>query len=284
MGKKNMTDISYKPLIEDMTWSFSRIESFDGCPYRWFMKYIKHYKDHDTFYASYGSFVHKIIELYYRGEITQPEMAVYFLKNFRKEVKGERPKDGIAKKYIENGTEYFKNFKPFPFEFVGVEQKIEFSLDGIPFVGYIDFLGKDGDDFVIVDNKSRDLKQRSKRAKPTVKDRELDEMIRQLYIYSEGVRQIYGKLPTKLCFNCFRNGEFIVEEFNMDAFEEAKRWASETIHRIAEEEYFDPKQELFMCKWLCGVSDKCEYEQEAKAERRWNRLHAGRERKDLYKT
>lgn len=35
-----MGEISYRPLIEAMTWSYSRLEIFDDCPYRWFLTYI----------------------------------------------------------------------------------------------------------------------------------------------------------------------------------------------------------------------------------------------------
>lgn len=35
-----MGEVNYKPIIQDMTWSYSRIKSFNDCPYRWFLKYI----------------------------------------------------------------------------------------------------------------------------------------------------------------------------------------------------------------------------------------------------
>lgn len=211
------------------------------------------------FYASYGSFIHKIIEKYYKGELKQSEMLPYFLKNYSSSVLGQRPKESTAQKYVMLGSDYFKNFKPFPFNMVGVEKRVDFDLDGIPFVGYIDFLGEKDGEYYIVDNKSRDLKQRSNRAKPTVKDGELDEMLRQLYLYSEAVYKEFGKYPKALCFNCFKNGEFIVEPFNEEAHQEAIQWAIDSIRRIEDEEDFESKEDMFMCTWLCGLSDRCPY-------------------------
>lgn len=54
-----MGEVSYRPLIEAMTWSYSRLEIFDDCPYRWFLTYIHtpKLKKEDKFYAAYG-FVH----------------------------------------------------------------------------------------------------------------------------------------------------------------------------------------------------------------------------------
>ena len=63
-----MGEISYAPLIEDMVWSYSRIKAFDDCPYRWYLKYIRHLHGKDMFFSDYGSFVHKLIELYFLGK------------------------------------------------------------------------------------------------------------------------------------------------------------------------------------------------------------------------
>ena len=94
---------------------------------------------------------------------------------------------------------------------VGVEKKVDFVVNGIPFVGYIDFLGEKDGDLYVVDNKSRILKPRSSRAKPTKADEELDAYLRQLYIYSAAVEEEYGKTPKSLCFNCFRDKLFIID-------------------------------------------------------------------------
>ena len=254
-----MGEISYRPLIEDMTWSFSRVESFDSCPYKWFLRYIKGWKENETFYASYGTFIHKIIQMFYEGELSKAQLPIYYLTHFKQEVVGAKPKESTVKKYIDCGMEYFKSFEPFPYKCLGVEKKVEFSIDGIPFVGFIDFLGEKDGDIYIVDNKSRELKPRSNRAKPTLKDAELDEMLKQLYLYSVAIKEEFGVYPKALCFNCFRNNQFIVEPFDENKLDEAKKWAVETVRRIENEEDFEPNEDVFKCAWLCGFSDRCEY-------------------------
>lgn len=257
-----MGEVSYKPLIDDMVWSFSRIEAYDSCPHRWYLRYIRKCPERDKFYASYGSFMHKLIEKYYNGELTKEQMLVVFLRDFKKEVRGFRPKESTLTKFINGAVEYLKNFEPFPYKLVEVEKKVEFEIEGNKFVGYIDFLGVDESDgeFVIIDNKSRDLKPRSTRVKPTVKDKELDEILRQLYIYCIAVEQEYGKLPKALCINCFRTGTFIQEPFKMEAYEEAKKWALEKIAEIGDDTDFEPNPNVFSCFWICGVSDNCEFD------------------------
>lgn len=256
-----MGEVNYGPLIDDMVWSFSRADSYGGCPHRWYLRYIRKCKEKDKFYASYGSFMHKLIEQYYNGELTAPEMLTTFLRDFKKEVRGFRPKESTVKKFIDGAVAYLTNFKPFPYKMLAVEKKVEFQINGHPFVGYIDFLGMDESDgeLVIVDNKSRDLKPRSTREKPTVKDKELDEILRQLYIYCVPIEQEYGKLPKALCVNCFRTGVFITEPFNMEAYEEAKQWVVQRIEEIKNDSDFEPNPDMFQCFWICGVSDSCEF-------------------------
>lgn len=258
-----MGDAIYYPLIHDMTWSYSRITTFEQCPYKFFLKYISDCEDIPMFYAQFGSFIHRLLERFYRGELSKDEMRMDFLLNFSTEVKGDRPSADLVEKYIRKGSEYLGSFEPFPYKMLEVEKKIEFELNGYKFVGFIDFLGEDEEGgLVIIDNKSRDLKPRSKRKKPTLKDVELDEMLRQLYVYSLGVLEEYGRNPTKLCFNCFKSGVFIEEMFNEDACHDAFRWVTNMIEDIELEEDFDPSLDYFYCNYLCGLHNDCVYHEE----------------------
>lgn len=261
-----MGDVSYKPLIEDFVWSYSRVRSYEDCPYRFFLQYISKCKGIDKFYASYGSFMHKLIERYYKGKLTKEQMLTTFLTEFSKEVKGERPQDGIAQKYIKYGADYLRGFKPFPYNMVAAEKKVKFDVGGIPFIGYIDYLGERDGEYYIVDNKSRNLKPRSGRLRPTAKDKELDLMLKQLYLYSAGIKQEFGKFPKALCFNCFKTGIFIEEPFNEKAYYEAVKWASQIIDDIKDTDDFYPNIDFFSCNYICEVSNDCCYNHTAYGE------------------
>jgi len=250
-------EVSYRPLIEDMTWSYSRLSSFETCPYAWYIRYILEEEEEPMFYASYGSFIHRLIERYYSGELTKEEMPTAFLLGFSSEVQGERPPQSTVVKYINAGREYMENFQPFQFEKRDVEEEIHFDVNGAKFVAFVDYIGERDGKLAIIDNKSRDLKPRSHRKTPTVKDQELDAMLRQLYLYAHGVKQKYGELPSLLCFNCFKNQQFIEEPFNQEAYEETLDWAGKTIETIASEEDFKPNIDYFQCRYLCGYHNDC---------------------------
>lgn len=269
-----MGEVNYRPLIEDMVWSYSRLEIFDDCPYRWFLQYIHtpKLKKEEKFYASYGLFMHNLLEKFYKHEASKDEILNEFITKFSTEVKGRRPKASTVQKYIQAGIEFFSNLEQFRFDTVSVEERIEFEIDGIPFVCRVDYIGMEDGEYVVVDNKSRDLKPRSKRSKPTLKDKELDSMLRQLYLYAEAVRQKYGKLPKSLCFNCFRTGIFIEEPFNEDAYHEAIQWAKEKVEEIAGTDDFYPNREFFSCHYICSLSSHCCYDIQARREERRKRL------------
>lgn len=257
-----MGDISYRPLMDDMVWSYSRIKCYDDCPYRFFLNYIHGSEDVPQFYASYGSFMHKLLEKFYRGELTKAEMKMTFLTGFSEEVQGLRPSQNTVENYIRKGLDYIENFEPFKYEMVEVEKKIYFEIDGIKFVAIIDYIGKDDEgNLVIIDHKSRELKQRSNRKKPTKNDAEIDEMLTQLYVYATALKSEYGVFPKKLCFNCFKNGVFIEEDFHEEKQKEVVDWLLKRIEEIksTDSDDFYPNVEFFGCCYICGFSDDCCY-------------------------
>lgn len=254
------TDISYKPIIQDFVWSYSRISSFKSCKWQFYLKYIREWTERGQFFASYGSLMHSLIERYYTGELTQSEMVDEFLCNYQTQVSGDKPKNVSSASYVEKGLEYLRAFKPFPYEMLEVEKTIYFNVGDREFVGIVDYLGTDKDgNLYIVDNKSRDLKPRSNRKKPTKNDEILDEMLKQLYLYSIAIRQEYGKYPKALCFNCFKNRQFIVEPFDEEKLKEVRKWVLDTISEIEENEVWDDDEfDFYRCNYLCGFHDRCE--------------------------
>lgn len=211
------------------------------------------------FYTSYGKFMHKLIEEYYKKEITKEQALLRFYRDFSKEVRGKRPQESTVQKYIKAGAKYFREFQPFNYDMVDIEKKVEFSIGGYNFVGYIDYIGIKNDNYYIIDNKSRELKPRSNRAKPTLKDKELDLMLRQLYLYSAAIKQEYGEFPKALCFNCFRAGVFIEEPFDIKEYEKTIEWAVKLIEEIKEVDDFYPTADYFFCNNICQYGSTCFY-------------------------
>ena len=267
-----MGDVNYRPVIDDMVWSYSRIKSFHTCPYQWYLKYLCGERDEDQFFSSYGSFIHDLLDGVYSAFLSKEEALRLYLIGFPTRVAPGAPSAKVFSRYFADGLRYMSAPPALPISDPDTEQTERFSVGGYPFTARIDVSGTLPDGGVgLLDHKSRILKPRSGRKKPMASDAELDEYLRQLYLYSIPVRERYGEQPRRLFFNCFRGlrdrdgeptGEHIIDEpFREAAFKEAETWAVNSIKTIRETEDFRPNVDFFRCKYLCGVHDRCEYYQ-----------------------
>ncbi|MBO5037710.1 MAG: PD-(D/E)XK nuclease family protein [Clostridia bacterium] len=251
--------MNYSHITDSMTWSYSRITSYEDCPYKFFLKYIRNISGRRHFFSDYGSFMHLIIQKYLDKELTKQELPDYYLLNFKTNVIGKAPNKNIFHNYFSQGLEYLKNIEEENHEILGVEKEISFNIADKIFIGYIDKVSKAEDGIIITDNKSRALSPRSEKSKPTKQDQELDKYLRQLYLYSIAVEDEFGIPPTRLVFNCFRIQTHISEPFVPENYEKTKDWALGSIKKISEESEWKPNIEWFKCKYLCDVCDNCEY-------------------------
>lgn len=214
------------------------------------------------FYSSYGSFIHKILERYLTGECTADEMVPMFFQEYEEQMIGERPQQSTVEKYIKNAIDFLESFRGFGLTTIAVEKYVEFYIGKVKMCGYIDYIGRDEDGrLYIVDHKARELKQRSKRKKPTQKDVEIDEILRQLYLYSAAIFQESGEYPSYLCINAYRSGEFIKEPFCEEKLHEICASVEREVEAIMDESDFYPKVDYYKCRYLCGYHDTCEYYQ-----------------------
>lgn len=250
--------MKYSNIIADFTWSYSRINQFEMCPYAFLLHYIKHTPKKPLFFSDYGSFIHKLIEQYLNEELTKEELPGEYLSRFKREVLGAAPNRDIFKSYFNQGYDYLSGIN-FPYKPLCVEHRVEFTVGDKPFTGIIDCVAKEKNGIVLVDNKSRALKERSKRKKPTKSDEELDNYLRQLYLYSIPIKDTFHTYPVRLEFNCYRTGQWISEPFREEELERAKQWATDSIVTITENEDWSPKLDYWKCRYLCDLSDECEY-------------------------
>lgn len=254
--------MNYRHIISDMEWSYSRLTSFEDCKYRWLLQYVMHKKRGDPqFFATYGTFMHEIMEKYLGGELSKDELVPYFLEHYDEEVSGNAPSQKIADGFFEKALAYLRTID-FPYKNIAAtEKKVNFKVGPYNFVGYIDVLAEtdSGKGTHIIDHKSHGLLPRSKRKVPTVSDRELDSYLRQQYLYSKAIKEELGEFPQTINFNCYRHGRMITEPFDYTAYEETLRWAEETIEKIMREEDWNPSPDAFKCNYICDMKDHCEF-------------------------
>ena len=251
-------------LIDIMTWSHSRINTFLQCPYQFYLKYIDQAEESPMFFAEYGGLIHSILAEYYSGNISSADALNDYLIRFPSEAIGSYPSDDIRLSYFRQGIECMKSLTPIDGKVLCVENELNFSIGNMPFIGFVDLVYEDADGALcIMDHKSRALRQRSNRKKPTQYDIKLQFYLRQLYLYSIPVAEKYGKFPDFLEFNCYRTGNRIKELFYSDELERTKSWVLDAIDAIKRETTWKPDLDYWKCKYLCGFYDQCEYAQVA---------------------
>lgn len=248
----------YTNLIDGMTWSYSRLTCFEDCPYRFYLSYIKRMEKEPRFFSDYGQFLHSLLDRHLSGELRGDGLTGAYLTGFRSEISGKAPSSTVFYNYFHQGLDYLRNFR-FPYRVLETEQRREFQAAGLPMVGVIDCVAMDGDDLVIVDHKSHSLKPRSGRKKPTKSDAELDRYLRQLYLYAIPVREKYGVFPARLEFNCFRTGQLVSEPFQADRLRATEDWAASMVSQIRECDRWRPDIEFFKCKYICDLTQHCDY-------------------------
>ena len=247
-----------------MTWSYSRLTSFSDCPYKWFLTYLyrdeygKPLKKQSGFFAEFGSYIHLIIQMYLSGELARKDLSTYYVAHFAENVCAKAPNRKIHHNYFEQGFYYLDNISFPKRKIISVEEKMEFIFADRPWTGFIDVVSDDGQ-LIITDHKSRTLKPRSKRSKPTKSDAELDDYLRQLYVYSAAVKDKYGRFPDILEFNCFRSQTMIQEPFQIKRFHEVEKWAGSEIDSITRNDSWQPQPEYWRCNYLCDVCKECEF-------------------------
>ena len=105
--------MSYAPLIEGMTWSYSRLSTFEDCPYHWYLKYINPVGEEEPlFFSSYGSFIHELLADYYSGKADKLSLRIKYLTEFDDRVPARAPSTSVFKSYFLSGVRCLDELKP----------------------------------------------------------------------------------------------------------------------------------------------------------------------------
>lgn len=245
----------YKNILDNMVWSFSSVNSYCTCPYAFKLSYINKKEKVNNAFAEFGSFVHSLLEKYFKGEIEFFELSQMYESEYDSNVTHEFPSlkfCDLETKYYEDGINYLNSFEGIAdnLQVVGVEQEINLKLNGKAFIGYIDLILKDTNDnkYIIVDHKSKG-KFKSKKEK--------EHYMYQLYLYSVYIKEKFGEYPKELKFNMFRTGTFETEQFDEKKLKKALNWFDFTIDLIYSDDTFIKIKDEFYCNNLCGVREHC---------------------------
>ncbi len=267
-------------ILDEMTWSFSRIHSWDtGCKYGWWLTYVLpqilkqtlpddvyHFvrgnlKKEGNFFSDYGSYIHGLLDKYGKEQLDIFSILDECKKHYDENIKHEAPPNkfcDLADTYRSQAEAYFSNFDGFnQYKILFTEKEVKFKTKyNRDFIGYIDIGLEDVETGKITlgDHKSK---------KKFTSKKEQKEYARQLYIYSKPFKEIYGKYPDYLAFNLFRVQDKVIIPFKKTDFTEAENWIENTIQDIYNATEFPmiANDNDFMCSQLCNWRFCCNWKQ-----------------------
>ncbi len=247
-------------------YSFSKLSTFNNCVLEFIYTYILKEEQISNCYASYGTFVHKLLQQYALGELEIYELLDRFVEWYDENVPEPFPtlRNGkyAGDAYYEDGVRYFTNFEGFgDYKVIAVEDKFEIQIEDFCFSGIIDLLLSDDEgNLIINDHKS----------KSEFKDEDEERKYRrQLYLYAHYVKEKYGKFPSMLRFNMFRKQIEREYKFNIDDYNEALRWSIDTVKKIRQ---LYAAYSYFGCNQICGHREECAMKQEVESNPYWKQI------------
>lgn len=243
--------------LNDMKFSYSNILLFNQCKRCWYSTYILKEEQEGNFFSDVGTFVHSILEQLANGKIELFDIPHYLDYNWYKNVTHDPPilkGKNMEEEYFVQILDFFEGFDGFQGETVGTELEIETTFETKygehKFIGYIDRLSLEDEEYIVTDYKSKSKFTKS----------ELERYSRQLYIYSKYIHEKYGKFPKYLKFLLFRENKEYVVEFNSGDYYKTIDYVIKSIEDIYDEERFDYNYNYFYCSNLCNLRDICTFD------------------------
>ena len=253
----------YDFIIDNITFSFSNLSSFNICKYGWKLNYIEGEGKERGFFSDFGLFVHKIHEMYFKDELKQEDMAKYYEKNYIFEVVAYPPPypKGMGENYYESGFNYFRQFSfdKSKYEVVSVEDVINSNHKKNKLVVKPDLVIKEisTGKHILVDYKTSKKPLSLKK-----EDNKILNYKKQMELYSQFLwkeKQIeISEVQIWFIRDCF------IYSFPLDLNRVmlTLEWFDDTIKDIKNEEEWTPnntKENKYFCNNICSVRSVCEY-------------------------
>lgn len=254
--------------IDNMIWSFSRVNAASGCLYNFYLQYIEELQGLPNAYAQFGTLCHEILEKFLKGELDIFTVSQYYEEHYSEYVTCDFPSNkyvDLGEKTYQQGLDYFNSidFNFDKYEILGVEQEFNFKVDKYLFHGFVDALYRDKEtgEIIVRDHKTASFKYKKDNSISKTNMSHFTEFKRQEYLYCIPIIEKYGKVDY-LTWNMLRDQKIIKIPFNQEEFEEAQDWAINTIHTLEEEILWLPdNSESYFCNVICDQREHCYYRQ-----------------------
>lgn len=231
------------------TWSYSRLDSYNQCPYQFYLKYVEGLEGESNAWAEVGSFCHSILEGVAKGEIPHQAVSDYFVEHYPDVLFPDlSDKYDYGEKLRDELLDFFDHFEGFD-NVVSVERHFTLDLDnGDKLQGFVDREFMHNGKVKCVDYK----------ISAPFKKADLVKKKRQLYIYAESIFREYGEYPDEMEFYFLKARKKTIVPFKQEELKETFDWVYSTIEAINNEQSFEARPNFFVCQNLCDFRNICQ--------------------------
>jgi CRISPR/Cas system-associated exonuclease Cas4 (RecB family) len=250
----------YSFITDNLTYSYSSLSSFETCRHMFYLTYIERKNREQNAFADFGSFIHKICEEYFGGNLEIEDMVEYYEKNYSASVITPFPPfpKGMAENYYNSGLDFFAKFPSYNirrenYEILGIEDSFNTSFDDISLIIKPDLVlrNKKTQKVTLLDYKS------SKKD-----DKKLVGYKHQLHMYAYFLWQEKQVEVDNIKVWFIREKEIYDIPNNPFEIQETLEWMKDVRNRISEETGWEPnlkKENEFFCRNICSTRLECKF-------------------------
>ena len=251
----------YSMILDNMKFSYSAVNGFETCALGFKYSYVDIEERMGNAFSDFGSFCHKILEMYFKNELDKWELSTYYQDNYDKNIKCSFPTfpRGMAEKYYQEGLAFFEGleFDKTKYEILGIEKRLETKIKDLNIVVVPDLFLKDKDtgEFILYDYKTANLFQDGR-----INKKKMQDIKKQMNLYVHFIWLIQGIEITKVKIWAIRNNKLIEYDYSPTEGAETLSWFLETVEKIKKEEEWNPNtKEKYFCDNICSSRFICPF-------------------------
>jgi hypothetical protein len=252
---------NYEIILNEMKYSFSSINTFNTCKYSFLELYINVENRLNNAFGEFGSFVHLIIEKYFKDELEIWNLSSYYKDNYSNNILCSFPTypPGMANNYYEQGLEFFENFQfdKEKYDIILIEKKDEVKFKDIKIVFIPDLVLKNKETGIVTlyDWKTANMFKGDK-----VDKKKLEEFKKQVHLYAFLLWLSKEIKVDNISIWAIRNNKFIDFPYSNDTSIDVLEWFEDSVKQIKKETEWDANtKNQYYCYNLCSFRDRCGY-------------------------
>jgi len=253
--------MDYGIILDGMNYSYSSVNTFDTCNLSFKMTYIDIEEKMGNAFGEYGSYMHSILEKFFRDKVDIWDLSKYYKKNYKRSIKCSFPSfpNGMSEKYFQQGIDFFNSFDfdKEKYEVVHIEEKISTQWKDFKFVFIADLVLKDKEtgEYILYDYKTANLF-----TKDRVDKKKLASIKKQVHLYAYFLWYTKQIEISKIRIWAIRNNKVIDMDYDNFYGLEALEWLETTVKKIKEEKDWEyDNSSPYFCQNLCSVRISCPF-------------------------